>query len=266
MTRILLIAAASLALPFAAQAHTAWLLPSATVLPLKSYVTVDAGISSDAFIANHMPLRLDGLVITAPDGSAAAPENALTGKFRSTFDVNLAVPGTYRLTVINSGLNASYDAAGERKRWRGKPENFAKEVPADAAKLEVSESFGRVETFVTDGPKNVEALKPTGKGIELVPVMHPNDLFVGEPAQFKLLLDGAPAAGLKVGVVRGGMRYRNQQNEIEVKTDAAGAFSITWPEAGQYLLTSDARDDKAALKPATQRRLSYTASFEVLPQ
>lgn len=266
MTRTLFLAAAALALPLAAQAHTPWLLPSATVLPVKAWVTVDAGISTDAFIANHNPLRLDTLVITAPDGSIAQPENALTGKFRSTFDVNLAVPGTYRLSVINSGLNASYEVNGERKRWRGKPEAFAKEVPADAVKLEVSESLGRVETFVTDGPKSLDALKPTGKGLELQPVTHPTDLYLGETATFKLLLDGAPAAAKKVSVVRGGMRYRNQQNEIEVTTDASGAFSITWPEAGPYLLSATVMDDKVSAKPATQRRLSYTVALEVLPQ
>ena len=264
MTRTLLLAA--LALPFAAQAHTAWLLPSATVLPVKAWVTVDAGISTDAFIANHNPLKLDTLVITAPDGSTVAPENALTGKFRSTFDVNLALPGTYRLTVLNSGLNASYELNGEKKRWRGKAENMAKEIPAEATKLEVGETLGRVETFVTDGPKSLDALKPTGKGLELLPVTHPTDLFNGETATFKLLLDGAPAVGQKLSVVRGGMRYRNQQNEIEATTDATGAFSITWPEAGPYLLSASATDDKVSTKSATQRRLTYTASFEVLPQ
>lgn len=261
-----LILTAALALPLAAQAHTAWLLPSATVLPVKAWVTVDAGISTDAFIANHNPLRLDTLVITAPDGSTAQPENALTGKFRSTFDVNLALPGTYRLTVLNSGLNASYELNGERKRWRGKAENLTKEIPAEATKLEVGETLGRVETFVTDGPKSLDALKPTGKGLELLPVTHPTDLFVGETATFKLLIDGAPAAAQKVSVVRGGMRYRNQQNEIETTTDASGAFSITWPETGPWLLSASSTDGKVSTKPATQRRLSYTASFEVLPQ
>lgn len=265
MTRHLVLAAA-LALPLVAQAHTAWLLPSATVLPVKAWVTVDAGVSSDAFIANHNPLKLDNLVITAPDGSTVQPENALTGKFRSTFDVNLSVPGTYRLSVLNSGLNASYELNGEKKRWRGKAENLAKEIPAEASQLEVAETLQRVETFVTDGAKSLDALKPTGKGLELLPVTHPTDLFVGETSTFKLLLDGAPAVNQKLGVVRGGMRYRNQQNEIETTTDATGAFRITWPEAGPYLLSTSASDGKVSIQPATQRRLSYTASFEVLPQ
>lgn len=258
--------AATVALPLAVQAHTAWLLPSATVLPPGSYVTVDAGISTDAFIANHNPLRLDNLVITAPDGSTVAPENALTGKFRSTFDVALALPGTYRLTVLNSGLNANYELNGEKKRWRGKAENLAKEIPAEATKVEVGETLGRIETFVTGGAKSLGAFKPTGKGLELVPVTHPTDLFAGETATFQLLLDGAPAAGQKLSVVRGGMRYRNQQNAIDLVTDETGAFRVTWPETGPWLLSASATDDKVSAKPATQRRLSYTASFEVLPQ
>ena len=261
-----LLAAVSLALPTLVQAHSAWLLPSATVLPANSWVTVDAAVSNDLFVANHNPLRLDGLSITAPDGSAAAPENLNAGKFRNTFDLNLAQAGTYRLSVLNAGLTASWEVGGETKRWRGKPEAFAKEVPADAANLQVTEMMGRSEAFVTNGAKSSGALKPFGTGLELLAVTHPNDLFAGETAQFKLLLDGRPAAGQKVGLVRGDTRFRNQQDEVEFTADAEGLIRIPLTEPGQYLLTAETRDEKATLKPAKQRRLTYTATLEVLPQ
>lgn len=264
MIRTLL--AASLALPLAAHAHSAWLLPSATVLPANSAVTVDAAVSNDLFVANHNPLRLDGLVITAPDGSTAAAEGMASGKFRNTFDLSLTQPGTYRLSVLNSSLVASYEVNGETTRWRGKPEDFAKQVPADAAKLQVSELLGRAETFVTDGPASRGALQPLGVGLELLAVTHPNDLVAGESASFKLLLDGAPAAQQTVSLVRGGTRFRNQQDEMGFTTDAHGSFSVRWSEPGFYLLSVEHHDDKARLKPAQKRRLTYTATLEVLPQ
>ncbi|WP_258079450.1 DUF4198 domain-containing protein, partial [Xanthomonas arboricola] len=43
----------------------------------------------------------------------------------------------------------------------------------------VSQSFNRVETFVTRGAPTTTVFKPAGKGIELVPVTHPNDLVAG---------------------------------------------------------------------------------------
>ncbi|RZA19176.1 MAG: DUF4198 domain-containing protein [Lysobacteraceae bacterium] len=254
-------------LPLSAFAHKAWLLPSQTVIAGENpIITVDAAVSNDLFYFNHNPLRLDGLVITAPDGSTVQPAHPATGKFRSVFDVELKQQGTYRIGTLNSGLSASWDEGGKPKRWRGNAATFATEVPKDAKDLQVMQSVGRVETFVTNGSPNDTALKVTGEGIELVPVTHPNDLFAGEEATFRLVVDGKPAAGLDIEIVRGGTRYRNAQDEIKVKTDAAGAFKVTWPEAGMYWLETASQDAKTSVPQGRQRRLSYVATFEVLPQ
>ncbi len=88
-----------------AEAHKAWLLPSSTVLSGNDVaVTVDAAISSDLFIFEHNPLRLDGLTVTGPLITRRSPENTGTGKYRSTFDVALKTPGTYRITIANDIL------------------------------------------------------------------------------------------------------------------------------------------------------------------
>lgn len=254
-------------LPFSALAHKAWLQPSQTVLAgERPWVTVDAAVSNDLFYFNHVPLRLDTLVITAPDGSAVQPQNPATGKYRSVFDVELAQTGTYRLALVNDGLFANWNENGQRKRWRGNAASFASEVPKDAKDLQVSQSLGRVETFVTNGAPSQTALKPSGRGLELVPVTHPNDLFAGEKATFKLHIDGKPAPGLEVEIVRGGTRYRNAQDELKLTTDAQGSFSVTWPEAGMYWLETTSEDAKTSLPQAKQRRLSYVATLEVLPQ
>src|SRR5690606_41558913 len=56
---------------FHAEAHRVWMLPSATVLSgNEAWVTVDGAVSTDLFYFEHVPLRLDGLAISAPDGSA----------------------------------------------------------------------------------------------------------------------------------------------------------------------------------------------------
>ena len=114
-----------LALPMSAQAHKGWILPSATVLSDHSWVTFDAAVSNDLFYFNHVPLRLDNLAITAPDGSKVEPQNPATGKLRSVFDVQLKQQGTYRLAIVNSGLNASWEEDGKPKRWRGTAATFA---------------------------------------------------------------------------------------------------------------------------------------------
>lgn len=249
-----------------AQAHKAWLRPSATVLSeTGTWVTVDAAVSNDLFYFNHVPLRLDNLQVTAPDGTALEPANPATGKYRSVFDLQLPQEGTYRLAVVNDGLFARYTLDGESKRWRGSAAEFETGIPAGATDVEASQTLSRVETFVTVGAPSLGVFQASGKGIELVPVTHPNDLYAGEAATFQLLLDGEPAAGLEIEIVPGATRYRDSQDSIAVVTGADGRFEVTWPAAGMYWLETGSSDDRTSLPQAAQRRLGYVATFEVLP-
>lgn len=259
--------ALALALPLAATAHKLWLLPSATnVAGPDPWVTVDAAASDGLFYPDHVPARLDWLTITAPDGQTAKPENALTGKYRSTFDLHLTQPGTYRLALLNQGVFASYELNGEKKRWRGDAAALAGAIPAGAQHVEVSEMLARVETFVTNVKPSDGALKPSGRGLELVPVTRPTDLVAGEAASFRLLLDGKPAAGLKVVAIAGATRYRNAPEQQEATTGADGRFSLTWAHPGMYWISASTQDGKTQVKQANQRRLSYAATLEVLPE
>lgn len=258
-----LAAALALCLPFAAGAHDVWVVPSSTVLSgADSWITVDAAVGNDKFHFNHAPLRLDGLAVTAPDGSAAEAENLNRGKLRSTFDLQLKQSGTYRVAVVNDGVFARWKEDGKPKRYFGKPEGMAQAVPAKADELEVSQSLGRVETFVTAGKPS--AVKPVGRGLELAPVTHPNDLYAGETATFQMLLDGQPAPDLEMTIVAGGIRYRDQVGEIKAKTDKDGKFSVKWPQPGLYWVEAGMEDAKVSVPQAKKRRLSYAGTFEVL--
>ncbi|CAG9176760.1 hypothetical protein LMG23992_03327 [Cupriavidus laharis] len=265
-TRLAVLALAAMA-PLAAHAHRQWLLPSATVLSGNdTWVTVDAAVSNDLFYFEHVPLRLDNLVVTGPDGSAVKAENASTGRYRSTFDLHLTQPGTYRVAVVNQGLFASYKENGQTKRWRGTADTFAKEVPANAQDLQVTQAEGRVESFVTNGKPSSQGLATSGRGLELAPITHPNDLVAGDTASFRLLLDGKPASNLKVAVVPGGIRYRDQLQEFSATTDGDGKFSVKWPAPGMYWMEAEVRDDKTSVKAAKTRRATYAVTVEVLPQ
>src|SRR5690606_1614806 len=173
-------------------------------------------------------------------------------------DVQLEQEGTYRIGVTSHSVIARWQQDGKPRRWRGTAATFS-EVPADANGLEVSESVSRVQTFVTRGTPGGTALEPDGLGLELVPVTHPNDLYAGEEATFRFQVDGKPAAGVDIEVVRGGTRYRNAQDEIKTTTGANGEFRVTWPEAGMYWLEASTSDDKVTMPQATQRRLGYVA-------
>src|SRR3546814_4107961 len=118
----------------------------------------------------------------------------------------------------------SYDLNGKTE-WlpRGTTTaNLADRLPAGASNVRTAESNNRNEIFVTVGEPTTTLFKPTGKGIELVPVTHPNDLFAGEAATFQFLLDGKPAASQPVTVIPGGIRYRDQLGQIDLTTGADG--------------------------------------------
>ena len=265
-----LTAIAALTFSTVVDAHRAWIKPDATVLSKdNAWVTFDAAISNEIFARDHVPFRLNDMTAYAPDGSEVALENVHTGKLRSVFDLQLRQQGTYKVGVASTTLQARWvDENGERKFWPGrgvtpKPGDFEREVPKQAQDLVVSEYSRRVETFVTNGMPTDTVVQPTGQGFELVPVTHPNDLYSGETAQFQLMIHGETAVGAEITVIKEGMRYRAQQNEITTVSNADGEFEITWPDAGQYFIEIDYQDNHGKA-PATQRRASYSAVLEVL--
>jgi uncharacterized GH25 family protein len=287
-------------LPLSAQAHRAWMLPSATVLSGEApWITVDAAVSNDLFYFEHFPLLLEGigkplalpargaapaaadaaqkapapapmrrpankLLILAPDGSDVQAENGAVGRYRSTFDVQLTQKGTYKLAVASGGLMASWKENGLAHRWMGKAEDLAKQVPAKADELRVVQSNNRIEVFVTAGDTTDTVFKPTKTGLEMLPITHPNDLFAGETAEFTFLLDGKPAKNLEVVVIPGGNRYRDATDELNLTTDDKGVLSVTWPTPGMYWLEAELKTSDGVKKPLTERRAVYSATLEVL--
>ncbi|MBB5367307.1 MULTISPECIES: DUF4198 domain-containing protein [unclassified Janthinobacterium] len=258
-------------LSLSAHAHRGWMVPSSTMVESKdAWVTVDAAVSDGLFEIDHQPLRLDLLQITGPDGATVAPANVLTGRLRSVFDVKLEKPGTYKAAIVSQTVMASYKVNGEQKRFRGNEETFKKDVPADAQELKVTRTAGRLETFFSNGETSTVVFKPTGAGLEFVPVTHPNDLRAGEKATWRFLVDGKPAANLAFSLVPGGVRYRGVLGEIRQTTDAKGEITFTVPAAGMYYLSSSwpaAAPSVPGQPPAMpERRMTYAASVEVLPQ
>ena len=284
--KTLIVAAALAVAATPAAAHRMWLLASSTTVSgTDNWVTIDGAVSNELFYFDHQPLRVVPAV-TQPDGTDGKVENHSIGRFRATFDVHLTQQGTYRIGVLNEALSGNYKLNGETKPLpRGTTKaNLAERVPAGATDIVTAENLSRNEIYVTQGAPTTTIFKPSGRGIELVPVTHPTDLVAGEAATFQFLLDGKPAAGLSVTAIPGGIRYRDTLGEMQLKTDAEGKVAITWPTPGMYWVTvapERAREEGpggpgAGAPNATpggpgqrpmglpQRRVSYTTTLEVL--
>jgi len=269
------VALALAGLSLSAQAHKPWLLPSSTEVEAgrdgKAWITVDAAISEGLFDIDHQPLKLDGIVVNAPDGGKLELQNVNNGKLRNTFDLMLPKPGTYKIELVTKSVFGSYKSKeGETKRFRGSEESLAKDVPADATEVKLSRMQSRLETFVSTGAPDMAVFKPTGVGLEMVPVTNPTELRSGEKVTWRFLLDGKPAANQGVSLIPGGVRYRGTLGEIRKNTDAKGELTLDLPAAGMYMVSSSW---PAATPPVpgqppqmAPRRVSYAAVVEILPE
>ncbi len=292
MRKIGLILPALIGLAAPAMAERAWVLPSATIFIENEWVSIDAGVSTDPFHADHQPTQLAAIKIWQPDGTEGKMENAITARYRSSFDVHLVKPGTWRIGTADSRVMGSFKVDGVEWRLggrRGPPPGAAAggnappqgaggpgsgdapkfvssvdEIPANATDLQITESLSRDETFITAGEPSRTIFEPTGKGLEMVPVTHPAELLSSEPSKLKFLVDGKPAAGLKVVIVPDGRRYRDSEDALELSTGADGVLTVKWPGAGLYWLNTTLTDTHPSVAKATQRRMSYTATLEVM--
>lgn len=285
----------------AAHAHRVWILPSQTVLSgTDQWVSFDAAVSNNLFFPNHRPVSLESIEVRGPDGQPVKIENATGGQVRSSFELQLQQQGTYVISLKpgtgrrpagggagpggptakkgggtkkgggfaggEGSLFGSYEENGKIERWRGTPETLVSEGMAKKPGFKLTESGGRrVVTFVTAGKPSKDILKPEGKGLEIDYVTHPNDLVTGEPATFRLLVDGKPAAGAEVTVVRGDDRFRNEAGDATYKTAADGTVKIKWTHPGRYWLEASARAPGQLHGVPSEKSYTYIATYEVLP-
>ena len=283
-----LAACAAIALAVPAHAHEQWLKPSVTVLSDTSQsVTVDAGASTIPFQPNHQPLNVDNMQVVRPDGTAGSIENAARGRYRSTFDVKIDMPGTWRIGTASTNIGGTFMVDGTEwrvGRRRGPPAGApgaagapaggppaptnmvatADEIPAGATDIALTESHSRNEFFVTAGNPTEQVYTPTGSGLEFVPQISPTDLVMGDPAQFQFLVDGQPAAGVAVKLIADNVRYHSETHIMDLTTDAGGMITVDWPVAGFYWLSAEVEDESPSDARASKRRMTYIATLEVV--
>jgi len=256
----------------AAQAHRPWMLPTSTFIETEreAWVTIDGAVSEGLFNTDHMPLRMDGLTVTDPDGATAPAPAATMSKFRSSVDLKLPKDGTYRVTLAAVNVMGSYKLNGEMKRFRATEQTVAREIPAGATDVNRTTMVQRQDTFVTVNKPSTGALKPVGTGLELVPVTHPNELRAGEKATFRFQLDGKPLPNFPFSLIPGGVKYRGTINEVRLTTDAKGEATFTLPAPNMYWLSAawpaNAPRGPGEQGPADAKRYSYSATLEILPE
>lgn len=198
--------------------------------------------------------RVGGRGGPPPGGSQGGPEGGDGDRARR--DDRTPGSGAAR----GPGENGGGAEGGQRRQ----PPIALADIPSGATDIHLVQTIATTETFVTAGAPTVAVFKPTGTGLECVPITHPNALAAGQTARFRFLIDGRPAAGITISVIQGGDRYRDEVGYRVLTTAADGTVAITWPAAGMYWVGAEAEDSHPSDPRAQTRRLTYAATLEVM--
>lgn len=241
----------------AALADSPYLRPNVFDATGRDHVTVEASFTDDVFEA-RVVMRSAFFHVVGPNGDT--PISAVTYlRDLAVFEAETPVDGTYRLS---SGPREGRTAKMYRNAegvWKMVGEEDAPPLP-DATLVDV-QSITTADVYVTRGAPSNEALQPTGRGLEMKPLTHPNAIVAGQDATFKMLLEGRPLAGQPVTVFREAGLYDGRKVEADLVTDAEGRFTVRVSDPGAYLTLLRYRTEAPAGAATPWRSYSHTLTF-----
>lgn len=263
-------------------AHGRYILPSHTLLSGKEpqYVTLSASISNDVFhpdkpLGNNAGGKVNSFLerifrqiettIVMPDGSKSNDIQWRAYARQSLTDIKLEESGTYKIFFRQptTPLTTFKKPDGEESRILGN----SMPLPEGATDIVHHTISSQVETYISHNAPNQNALRSTGKGLELIPYTHPNDLFVKEDTNFQLVLDGNPVPeGTSVNFTKEGTRHRNQRETTKIKTDSKGHFQVNFVQPGFYLLDVEITAPGKPEEKVSFHHHSLYVTLEVYPE
>ncbi|MEP6907430.1 MAG: DUF4198 domain-containing protein, partial [Pseudoxanthomonas sp.] len=171
-----------------AYSHTPYLAPASFDPVSNGLVTLDASFGEEFFVPEVVFDNSEFQVIN-PDGKTVPVDTVQRLKTRAVAEHRLAAgKGTYRFSTGPrlGAIFRTWELDGKKETTR----DPAKPLPTGAKWLVHYQSLSVSEAYITDGAPTQAALKPYGKGLELVPTTHPSDLYSGEQFDFTVLYDG----------------------------------------------------------------------------
>jgi hypothetical protein len=246
-----------------AQAHSPYLTP-ASFEPLRAgWVTLDASFA-DAFFVPEVVFDNSEFAVLDTAGHWGKPNTLQLFKTRAVVEHQLTEKGSYRFStgVRHGAVFRMYEIDGERKGTRDPDEV----LPKGAKLLDHFQSVTLAETYITLGAPTQSALKPYNKGLEVVPVTHPNDVYDGEVFRVQVLFDGKPLAAQELNIFTANDAQAHDKAALSAKTDRQGFADLTLPKVATYLLQTRYRHAAPKGAPAPNYSYTYTLVFNVAQQ
>lgn len=248
----------------ALHAHTPYLAPSDFAPRPGQAIALDASFAETFFVPE---VAFDGsrFAVTGPDGRSVPPDTVHVLGTRTVAEHRLPqAGGTYRFST-GPRLGALF-RTWERDGRRESSRDPAVKIPPGATVVSDFQSLTLAETYVSVGAPDRGALAPRGEGLELVPVTHPNDLYVGETFQFLVQYDGRPLADQKVEITEAVWTSDRAPLTRTLLTDGQGRAAFELDRAGTWIALTRHRTPAPAGAPTAEYSNSYTLTFRVLEQ
>ena len=188
------------------------------------------------FVSGHGSGTLVSII--HPEGwRMGRPSSIFVGQTRTVGEIELREPGTYRIETDSPSQYVAEIEVDGKRRWVSK----SKDQLPDAKILQSAHRWSQTTTFITVKKYTQGVLKATGAFLEIVPVTHPNKIFVGKPFLVRVMSRGQSVSDQKVQVYS--EMDSGHDATLATVTDADGECELTFPSPGMYLLTANLRQD-----------------------
>jgi len=216
-----------------AVAHQKWLWPNvfrAEKAPV--WISFDVTWSDHAFTAEQ-GVGEQPLAIISPKGERLTPGKTFVGNTKSTAEIELTQPGTYRLESVDPLTYWTRVEADGQERWIKKP----KDEVAGAKITRSDLYYSQAVAFVTASEPS--ALPPPDEKdpLDIVPKTHPARLTAGGPLELEVLSYGKPVAKAKLKIF--GPTATGHEPSRVIECDEAGVGKAQCDEPGRHLIACE---------------------------
>ncbi len=234
----------ALALTAAVSAHEFWLSPASwRVAPgQRATILVNVGDRFPDATSFTAPERVDSVRLVGPTGETPVRDSFRREKDSLAADVQApAQPGTYigvvtikpRVLEIKASDFEKYlaheglDAVIAERKRAGESTKPGRERYS---------RYGKTLLRIGEGSTDVSVTRPIGLAVEIVPLTDPTTLRPGDRCRFRLLFEGKPIAGARVGAIYASARTGPDEWPLGARTDPRGEVEFTLADTGPWLI------------------------------
>jgi len=247
-----------------ALAHTPYILPNAFSPSYARMVTAEASFA-ESFFAPEFAIDSDAFHVVLPDGSRDAFDTEHHFEQLVVLEEALEMEGTYRLTTgPRAGRKFPMRRVDGVWAYLDRDENGEYVAPGAGVETAEFQTLTVAEAYVTKGPPTAPSLAVRGEGLEIHPLTHPSEVYLGEGFELEILFNGEPVPQAGLNLYRADGDYEEPHFHQTAETDAEGLATLRFDRAGVYLVMLRHRAEAPDGAETPYRSYTSSLTFEVV--